>query len=235
MAVLLPRMALRRAPAAPAALARAQLWAVPRAAACPNCARRLSSDSTSPDWVDPRGTYAQQRAVYEAELSAMRKDYAAEVAAKREQIVAEHAEKTELHRRTQTNADPETVACAPRTAALPFFLRGTHLWMVGGTTAQEAAGPAKTRANRVAAPAQSSPGAQGVHPLFRMPSRTCLIRAAGQRAAGAERHLSKEAERQARNDRLIDALVLEEPNWVQPDRVEEAIIHALDNPIRIDV
>ena len=124
MAVLLPRMALRRAPAAPAALARAQLWAVPRAAACPNCARRLSSDSTSPDWVDPRGTYAQQRAVYEAELSAMRKDYAAEVAAKREQIVAEHAEKTELHRRTQTNADPETVACAPRAAALPFFLRG---------------------------------------------------------------------------------------------------------------
>ena len=56
-----------------------------------------------------------------------------------------------------------------------------------------------------------------------------------QRAAGAERHLSKEAERQAGNDRLIDALVLEEPNWVQPDRVEEAIIHALDNPIRIDV
>ena len=187
MAVLLPRMALRRAPAAPAALARAQLWAVPRAAACPNCARRLSSDSTSPDWVDPRGTYAQQRAVYEAELSAMRKDYAAEVAAKREQIVAEHAEKTELHRRTQTNADPETVACAPRTAALPFFLRGTHLWMVGGTTAQEAAGPAKTRANRVAAPAQSSPGAQGVHPLFRMPSRTCLIRTAACPSAPPER------------------------------------------------
>ena len=235
MAVL-PSMALRRATAAPAALARAQLWAVPRAAACPNCARRLSSDSTSPDWVDPRGTYAQQRAVYEAELSAMRKDYAAEVAAKREQIVAEHAEKTELHRRTQTNADPETVACAPRTAALPFFLRGTHLWMVGGTTAQEAAGPAKTRANRVAAPAQGSPGAQGVPPLFRClraPASFAPLRA--QRAAGAERHLSKEAERQARNDRLIDALVLEEPNWVQPDRVEEAIIHALDNPIRIDV
>ena len=62
-------------------------------------------------------------------------------------------------------------------------------------------------------------------------SRRCVP----QRAAGAERHLSKEAERQARNDRLIDALVLEEPNWVQPDRVEEAIIHALDNPIRVDV
>ena len=170
-------MALRRATAAPAALARAQLWAVPRAAACPACARRLSSDSTSPDWVDPRGTYAQQRAVYEAELSAMRKEYAAEVAAKREQIVAEHAEKTELHRRTQTNADPETVACAPRAAALPFFAQNSS-WILGGVAAQEAAGPAKTGADRAAAPAQSSPGAQGVPPLFRMPSRSCLIRAA---------------------------------------------------------
>jgi len=68
---------------------------------------------------------------------------------------------------------------------------------------------------------------------LRAPASFAPLRA--QRAAGAERHLSKEAERQARNDRLIDALVLEEPNWVQPDRVEEAIIHALDNPIRIDV
>ena len=137
-------MALRRATAAPAALARAQLWAVHRAAACPACARRLSSDSTSPDWVDPRGTYAQQRAVYEAELSAMRKEYAAEAAAKREQIVAEHAEKTELHRRTQTNADPDTVACAPRTAALPF-LRRNSLWMLGGRGCAGSDGPSENR------------------------------------------------------------------------------------------
>ena len=65
------------------------------------------------------------------------------MAAKREQIVAEHAEKTELHRRTQTNADPETVACAPR-APLSLFARELIVEL-GGRGCAGSGGPSENR------------------------------------------------------------------------------------------
>ena len=58
---------------------------------------------------------------------------------------------------------------------------------------------------------------------------------ARKRELGAQRHEQKQAERRQEHQELIDHMAAMEPSWIHPDEVEERIIHALDNPIRIDV
>jgi hypothetical protein len=58
---------------------------------------------------------------------------------------------------------------------------------------------------------------------------------ARKREAGERRYDQKRAERLQKHKELIDHMATMESTWIQPDEVEERIIHALDNPIRIDV
>jgi uncharacterized protein YdaU (DUF1376 family) len=58
---------------------------------------------------------------------------------------------------------------------------------------------------------------------------------ARKRELGAERYERKDAERRQEHAELIEHMASMEPSWIHPDEVEERIVHALDNPIRIDV
>jgi hypothetical protein len=58
---------------------------------------------------------------------------------------------------------------------------------------------------------------------------------AHKRELGAQRFELQQEARRERHQELIDTMAAMEPSWVHPDEVEERIIHALDNPIRIDV
>lgn len=58
---------------------------------------------------------------------------------------------------------------------------------------------------------------------------------ARKRELGAQRYEQNEARRRKMHLELVNRMAAIEPSWIHPDEVEERIIHALDNPIRIDV
>lgn len=165
-------------------------------------------------WEDPRGTYEVQRRKYKAELSQMRKQYAAEVAEKQASVAKAHAEKMEMLRKANLKVkDPELVACV--CFRLPCLLdaRGSLLTDVCARSQKKLERELQERQFREMAAAYK----------------------ARKREAGEHRYDQKRAERLQKHKELIDHMATMESTWIQPDEVEERIIHALDNPIRIDV
>ena len=54
------------------------------------------------------------------------------------------------------------------------------------------------------------------------------------RARGAARFEAQQAQRKLENQEYIEYMTAASQHWVQPDQVEERIIQALDNPLRLE-
>ncbi len=179
-------------------------------------------------WEDPRGSFEAQRRQYKAELSQMRKQYAAEVAEKQVRAAEAHGEKMERLRTASLKVkDPELVACvcssgpcrccllllAAAAAAAVRLAIGSHLPHLCTCSQKKLERELQERELREAAAAYK----------------------ARKRELGAERYERENEERRQEHQELIAHMATMEPSWIHPDEVEERIIHALDNPIRIDV